>query len=843
MSRITNAPLQDISPFLQGGVDFLYNIFYGDQLPTNLEFDDTIDPVTQTSTDTIKIVNSNQIRVKLPSSVDGCVIVLHVYTSPLAPVREVIITGQGGAAMVNNYLVDINLPQTNVAISIYGIIEDTRTLDVARVVDKLTRLTIANIKLWDPLRDIHTVNIENAVDLFDMQDPATYNNSLGEVNTTNPWNSAEVGKVWADGSTYSYLQYNDRTTYPNIQDRLRNWGRMTAESNPVVYKWVASELTPEQWNTISQQGQNELITGTARQSVFRKTRNVLTGTFTGASPASLEWTFVDTTVATGLPNADRTLSVDHNGVVYEVLLPGNLLATFDEIYHTIFNQLDAEIFTVELTPTQITITAVDNGNVSLNSNDPFFDAVGYQLFAEVPGNYARAGVLSDLADNQHIIFRTLPADVDTITPGLIYELTDGVSNTFFLNDETNTFQPVRFNGSFEYVAQFDEIQWEVDSTIRLFLLAGFDLISLVTPTVFLSSEWKNGDFVTIYHNGVALATPAEIVNNAIVIPLTLLETDTIEIVKFQYTPTEDDISASSDIDDGSLLEIWTTNHNFTLYNVPNGNTTVARYYFWVSGMTDRGTKNVNLVELSQQFSESDMPYMILQDLQPYRAEDWRYQQTPIVPMRYNAVTLRKVTSYITDNDRFILQFTRDNTLRYLPNGITGQLEKKDNHEEWVLFRQFQLSNVDRGLWNLMVESLIEHRLDNPTERVPSLELELYDEANGTGIRYGMQPGQTLVNKTLGLGTVKAFINDPNRDYFPIDIESFRLEYPLDTANNIEAAMTVIYDSFGAEMVNELWFELLMDALTTSPNLSDIIKTSWLALHGIRILDVAGFLDD
>jgi hypothetical protein len=41
----------------------------------------------------------------------------------------------------------------------------------------------------------------------------------------------------------------------------------------------------------------------------------------------------------------------------------------------------------------------------------------------------------------------------------------------------------------------------------------------------------------------------------------------------------------------------------------------------------------------------------------------------------------------------------------------------------------------------------------------------------------------------------------------------------------------------------MWFETLHDAFSTKAKYKELFKTSWVALHGIRVLEVGGLFDD
>lgn len=840
--RITDAPLQKISPFLQGGPSYVISAYVGDNVYGS-NYDVVLNPTIETKLNFLNLIGPSTLRVKLPSNVDGCVVIFQKYDNQGVATREVLISGTTSSLrLINNELLEITLPQINIGITIYGIAEDTRTLNVARIIDNLTKLSISTIRIWNPNRGLHTVDIQNIIDMYQPYDPAVYNTSYGQTDNQIAWNQFNVGKVWVDTSTFSYLPYNDVAVYPNVQDRLRYWGQLTQNSNVAVYEWVKSTVPPDQWTAISEAGTDENITGTAKTTTYRKSRTVKNAEFVGATAAKITWTFADTNVPTNLPVVDSVMTITIDGIEYNIQLPGELVGSFDEIYHVIQNQLDVADFTVSLTSEQLTIIFETNGYHTITVDGPLSQASGFISEDVYGGSYAKLQVF-DLNTDDTIIFRSMQEILDEVTIGTSYRIVEYNTNQYDLYSQEDVLINVSQNTNVQLVQSFVDMSWARDTTLRLKLLAGFDLNTLIAPTIALTDDWINGDFVTVYVNGIPLLEPIQVVSNSITIPQSLTDVDIIELVKFEYIPTEDEIQQAEDIDDGSMLEIWTLGHDYTLNVIPSGNSSTPVYYFWVRGSTIRKRDSANLVELERQFSESNNPYIILQDLAGYDPESWQYQNTYTLPVQYKAVTLRKVNALITDNNRFKVQFTHDNTLRYMPEGLTGPLEKKESHQEWILFRQHQLSNIDKKLWDLMTNSMVGYDINNPSVRVPSLTLETYDDINGTSIRYGMGKDQALVDKQLGINTVLNYINDHNRDFYPIDIDSFRAQYPLNTPENVAAAMSIIYDSFGSTMVNEIWFELLMDALTTSPQLSDIFKTSWIALHGIRILDVGGRFDD
>ena len=70
-----------------------------------------------------------------------------------------------------------------------------------------------------------------------------------------------VGEIWLDVSTFKYTWYEQGS----LDERLINWGKVHPNSNVEVKQWIASDLTPVEYNAITgtNQGDSQGITGTA----------------------------------------------------------------------------------------------------------------------------------------------------------------------------------------------------------------------------------------------------------------------------------------------------------------------------------------------------------------------------------------------------------------------------------------------------------------------------------------------------------------------------------------------------------------------------------------------------
>lgn len=272
------------------------------------------------------------------------------------------------------------------------------------------------------------------------------------------------------------------------------------------------------------------------------------------------------------------------------------------------------------------------------------------------------------------------------------------------------------------------------------------------------------------------------------------------------------------------------------------------YYFWVRNKAERGTRHsLSTVELRTQIVAPQVPYHIF--LNCLKAE--RYTQAVsanikkpmMLPVRYTQVIVKDIASKVAVDNRYALQFTRFFNLRDDLNAGTSALDLKNKHSEWYIFRKEQADKIPEALWNLAAEAVTGYKLDDldagTLTPVPSLERVVYDEKFGETSRYGLGDGQAFVDREIGLKSIQQLLESTTYDTAPVDKYDFLESYSFDTPVNIRKAMKYIFVNFSSHAVNTMFFELLQDALANKRDYPGLFKTSWIALHGIKILETVG----
>lgn len=629
-------------------------------------------------------------------------------------------------------------------IKVYALNPAGSKLNPARIIDNISGTITETVPLWNPALGHHYYNAIDYIKLQNPSDVAEYTTTFNPNNiSSNPWNANQVGTTWLDTSNLGYVPYYDTVIFPNLNDRLNNWGKLAEWASVNVYQWIESDVTPDQYV-------NAGNSGIPRLTTYTRSRPSYNATFTLGSP--------------GIVNTTSTF------------VNGNIVA----------------FSTTGLLPPELT------------------------------------------AGTHYYV-------VNTPVPSTTFNISASLGGTP-INLTTNT-----GTGTHTIVPAFNPTDWVKDSFIREVI---FPALITTLPVISVPS-FTNGTLVDVYVNGTYKETLTVTAGN-ITLSTTPLTTDIIEVIKPIHTVTDAESQFLPDTaDDGKTLVEWKADYEYTSIKSIDeitGNT-ITKYYYWISQSTNNVISgNPSLLNIQQQLEVIPIPYLIYQKFKRDQIIPAWPPATPatthtILPNRYVQAIIRKIGGIVTDDNRYTLRFTKDFTLRDKINDHTSEMSLKDVHEEWELIRKEQPASIERSLWDKITESIIGYKLTDSTIRVPSLERQLYDETNGTDTQYGLRDGQAFVNGKLALATIVAYLQDPKNDFYPIDISNFLATYTFDTSNNIIIAMDTIYNTFPELQVNRIWFEVLLDALSTKAKYPDIFKTSMVALHGIKILETAGLFDE
>lgn len=714
---------------------------------------------------------------------------------------------------VDSEVVRFNADGFEDIIMIFTLNPAAKKLSPAKLIDTKANTVVQQVPIWDPARGRHSHIAIHNVDLQNHIDPARYQFTPNPtVASENFWNDAEVGTVWLDTEELGYLQYYDDVLYPDINDRLYNWGKLAPWASIRVYQWVRSTIPPSEWDaqalqhlTDSSIPQNEKTTGTPRRVVFKRVREQGTFTLVGTLPTQTIETTLD------INDGDQILVTAEN-------LPDGLEAG---VKYTV-NHITGDQFTLTHPDTESLVTVSSPGTGTLNIVPVFVatDWVAQTLIREhVLAPFMMADVRLAAGETSDIVW---PHQVPLVTP-----------------------EPL------------PRIMW-TPANPSAWVLTG-----------------TGADTVDVYINGVLRDASLPIMQDGqyfyvnVAGPLTLNEYDMIDIVRSVHAITPAEAEFDPDVtDDGVQLIQWKADYQYstrtlTYGGTDTGTTSTTYYFFWVENMTTRDTTDatsLSVFEVARQLETIPTPHFVIQKPKDdtYLIEKYGYgvieygsvfslgiltDADYVIPVMYREAVIRKIASYINDDNRYVIRFTRDWSLRddIQANGL--QLNLKNKHQEWLLFRENQTSTIPRELWDRLTEALAGRTLADSTVRVPSLERELYDATYGTDTRFGLGVDQAFVDKSLGLSTILAYLTDPQNDFTPTDVDAFFATYAFDTPDNIISAMNAIYTVFNAAHVNAMWFDTLSDALSTRAKYRELMKTSWIALHGIRVLEVGGMFDD
>ena len=811
-----------------------------------------------------------------------------------APINGSTITVVYGPSMLNPELqfltINTNIDQllsqeivtqmftNNFTLTMWGLETDKEAQNPAKIIDEIAQTVLSPVSFWDPARGYQYYQALHSIDIQANNDPAIYNPLDG-------WMQQELGKTWLDTTNVQYIPYYDPYVITDQNLRLSEWGQLTTYGDPRIFQWVASPVAPSDYNALAAAQETDSsidpsirLSGTVRQDVRYRTRSNTVVSITVSTAGSAQFIFGNTLVTTDptgvVPANSYQFIITVNTLTPRTItLSGSQIATFGAL----ITALNVQLVPLGATATLSGSTIVITSNTTGASSSVIITEPSNPLFSSLTGFVAQgttAGINQSIQITNPTEFvvgeAVLFSSTGTLPTGLVsetqYTIASISGNFITLTGVTITSSGT---GTLTMVSAAFPTTWIIDQQISCELDPSIDAVSSVLDPItnittytfdlancvdpaqdYAIPLFVPGNTVNIYLDGIFNQTYTLAVGGspwAISIPMN--QASRLTVILPIHIPTTAELAFNPAVaDDGTVITQWQFITNYNAVQTINTTTNQQQftYYFWVENVSTVPTNSTREPPIN---AVADMiippqPYMFFNKLAtPVTTTNPQTGQTILLPDRFVQAIVHGLRGYVDSDNRYVLRFTRDFTLRDNLNfGITP-LQLKDTHQEWLMFRQAQLGNIPQSLWNKITESIVGYLLTNPSIRVPSLDRQLYDTQNGTSTQYGLGQDQTFVNGTLALATVQAYLNNPANNFYPINLDQFFSQYDFNTPQDIIAAMNAIYTTFSYQNINNIFFSVLQDALTTQLQYAGLMKTSAVSLYGVELLNVQGVYDD
>ena len=184
--------------------------------------------------------------------------------------------------------------------------------------------------------------------------------------------------------------------------------------------------------------------------------------------------------------------------------------------------------------------------------------------------------------------------------------------------------------------------------------------------------------------------------------------------------------------------------------------------------------------------------------------------------------------------------------------VDGRSRLKNVHTEWALLRTRQSTPVPRELWEKLTDTLVGKTLLG--QGLPSIPLSTYDLQHGTSTRYGFGSGQIITDSSIAIATVQYIILNTKIDKYvngvlitdyisfidqgtPFDITQLT-SYFVDEAT-IRKFMENLWRYATPQQINEIFFAVLNDSLSSNLEITDFFKTAYISMNDIRTIKAVG----
>jgi hypothetical protein len=355
------------------------------------------------------------------------------------------------------------------------------------------------------------------------------------------------------------------------------------------------------------------------------------------------------------------------------------------------------------------------------------------------------------------------------------------------------------------------------------------IFSMMDETAGISGDVIDANRISVYANG-SQVNPANYVVGPTSIELSsvLPEGTYVVLLVRAYQPTSAELEFDpEENDDLSIQTQYKLDYEYTRISVRDeyGNIVGDEYYFWVQDKTIPQTgKSMSLLQAKQQLQSGPSTFALFSRL--------LLNSSVASGAAFDSCAISGLGNLVTKNDSFKLRFLRDFTLRDDPE----EIRLKNTHTEWKLIRRTQSSKIPKALWDRLTDAVA--GIDSLGNSLPSQVRIDYDARNGTRERFGFTPGQILVETALARDTLTYTIQNTaltvkiGASMYPDYITALDINNSTEwfkTAAAARETMSLIWTTARPAQINEIFFNVLEDALSNNYEFSDIFKTSFITV--------------
>jgi hypothetical protein len=320
-----------------------------------------------------------------------------------------------------------------------------------------------------------------------------------------------------------------------------------------------------------------------------------------------------------------------------------------------------------------------------------------------------------------------------------------------------------------------------------------------------------------------------LVLSTITIP-NIVPKDKIVLIRFADTP--DLTRTPTDTDLTKYQEVYKYNV-VSKYDI-TGTSVSNTYYFWATGQISRTNSTMPLAinftrsgdKVAPSFGMTNNSVHTGFNLSTVDIErsfvDNTNMYTIVIPG--DKIIIKNIDKTITNND-YAVQIIKNAALTVDTKDIDVNMHER--YTEWKTLRKNSVQRIPEELWTKITETITERTSSG--EHVPAYSRILFDTANGTYTRYGINAGQAIGPKDDILNCIIDLINTDSFNIVPVDKDDFVATYNFNGYNNIIKTMNYIYDNFNAQNINEIFFAVLQVLYANNDKIEGITKTSMVSL--------------